>query len=365
VGLLLVGVLLSACGSAPVAQTWPGLTVEGDTVYAISGAPQRVYMLDAETGTEKSTFLPQGENKGVLYWSPVTVVDDVAFVGFSDTGAGIAGLYAFDPATGQELWHVPVESYVQATPAYADGVIYVGDTAGYVFAVDVEAGTIKPGWPFQAQDAVWAEPLVEDGRVFIASMDHHLYCLDAESGEVLWDQELGGAMAAQPTIEDGILYVGAFDGKVYALDADTGEPAEGFEFKAGNWIWSEVLMSGGQLYVTALDGLLYALDPATGAVVSPYPYNSGDLSGGNDAIRAAPVEAGEAIVIASQSGRVAAVNTATPRWSWPGGVPEAEVYTTPVVSGGTVFVILMNGQVQALEADNGAVGWSFLPAPSD
>lgn len=360
-GLLLVGVLLSACGASPVAQTWPGLTVDGGTVYAISGAPQQVYMLDAETGTQKGTFLPQGENKGVLYWSPVTVADSVAYVGFSDTGAGLAGLYAFDPATGQELWHVPVESYIQAAPTYADGVVYVGDTAGYVFAVDVEARAVKPGWPFQAKDAVWAEALVMDGRVYVASMDHHLYCLDAESGELLWDQKLGGAMAAQPLLEDGVLYIGAFDGRVYALEASTGEPVQGFDFKAGNWIWSEALMSGGQLYVTALDGRLYALDPATGAVVPPYPYNSGDLSGGKDAIRAAPVEAGDAILVATESGRIAAVNTATLRWSWPGGAPEAAVYTTPVVSGDKVFVILMDGQVQALDISTGTVRWPFVP----
>jgi outer membrane protein assembly factor BamB len=363
-GLLLLGVLLSACGAAPVAQTWPGLTVDGDTVYAISGAPQQVYMIDAETGTQKGTFLPQGENKGVLYWSPVTVADGVAYVGFSDTGAGTAGLYAFDPATGQELWHVPVQSYIQAAPAYADGTIYVGDTVGYVFAVDVEERTIKPGWPFRAKDAVWAEALVVDGRVYVASMDHRLYCLDAESGELIWDQELGGAMAAQPIIEDGVLYLGAFDGRMYALEASNGELVQGFEFKAGNWIWSEALMSGEQLYVTALDGHLYALDPATGAEIPPYPYNSGDLSSGRDAIRAAPVETGDAILVATESGRVAAVNAATVRWSWPGGAPEAAVYTTPVVSGDRVFVILMNGQVQALDTASGAVGWSFLPASS-
>lgn len=364
VGLLLVGVLLSACGAAPVAQTWPGLTVDGGTAYVISGAPQQVYMIDAETGTQKGSFLPQGENKGVLYWSPVTVADGVAYVGFSDTGAGTAALYAFDPATGQEIWHVPVKSYIQAAPAYVDGVVYVGDTAGNVFAIDVESRTIKPGWPFQAKDAVWAEALVVDGRVYIPSMDHHLYCLDAESGELIWDQELGGALAAQPVMEDGILYIGAFDGKMYALEADTGQPVEGFDFKAGNWIWSEALMSGGQLYVTALDGRLYALDPATGAVIPPYPYNSGDLSGGNDAIRAAPVEAGDAVLIATESGRVAAINAATVRWSWPGGAPEAAVYTTPIVSGDRVLVILQNGQVQALDATTGAVGWSFLPASS-
>ncbi len=381
-GLLLLSAVLTACaGQTPVAQNWPGLTIEGDTIYVISGSPQRVYMLDAETGSQKQTFpraweelVGQERPKGVVYWSPVTVTEDLAFVGFADTGtAATIGLYAFDPEAGTASWPVPVrtESVIQAAPTYAEGVVYVGDTAGYVYAVDVETRSIKSGWPFQAKEAVWASPLVVAGRVYVASMDHVLYCLDAESGQVLWEREVGGAMAAQPILADGILYVGAFDGKVYAIDADSGELVEGFDFQAGNWIWSEALMADGRLYVTALDGKLYALEPSSGAVNLPYPYNSGDLSGGNDAIRAAPIQAGDAaeagpsIVIATKSGRVAVVKDAVPQWpaAWYSGI-EDSIYTTPVVRDGTIYVVLMNGQVWTLEAQGGAAKLFFSPPGS-
>jgi serine/threonine-protein kinase len=192
-------------------------------------------------------------------------------------------------------------------------------------------------------------------------MDHDLYCLDAESGQMLWKTELGGAMAARPILEDGILYMGAFDGKEYALHADTGEPVEGFAFKAGNWIWSRALMSGGQLYVTALDGRLYALEPATGKEI--WSYDSGTASGGKDVIRADPVEAGGYIVVATESGRVIAVEDGQQRWSWPGGVPVSAVYTTPVV-GDRIYVLSMNLQVQTLDAKTGAPGWSFTAQQS-
>ena len=123
VGLLLLGVVLSACGAAPVAQNWPGLTVEGDTVYAISGLPQQVDILDAETAIQKATFMPQGEHRGVVYWSPVTPGEDLAFVGFAEDGTGTAGLYAFDPGTGQEQWNIPVKNLILPAPVYADGVV--------------------------------------------------------------------------------------------------------------------------------------------------------------------------------------------------------------------------------------------------
>jgi outer membrane protein assembly factor BamB len=196
-------------------------------------------------------------------------------------------------------------------------------------------------------------------------MDHYLYCLDAETGQEIWKEKVGGAMAAQPILEDGILYVGAFDGKVYAIRADTGEPVEGFDSgSAGNWIWSEVLAANGQLFVTSLDGKLYALDPASGASLPPYPYNSGEVGGSQDGIRAAPVEAGEYIAIATQAGWIRAIQDGQPRWTWPsGGSPQAPVLTTPVVSGGKIYVALMAEkapvQVQALDAETGNPAWTF------
>jgi eukaryotic-like serine/threonine-protein kinase len=369
--LLLLTVVLSACGATPVAENWPGLTVADEAVYVISGSPQQVYILDAKTGAQKAPFLPLESPRGVLYWSPVTVGGSLAFVGLAESQSRTAGLYAFDPGTGLGQWSVPGDNLIIPAPTYADGVVYFGDSDGHVNAVDVETRSIKPGWPFQAKEAIWAPPLVAGGRVYVASMDHHLYCLDAETGEKLWDAEVGGAMAAKPSLDAarGILYVGAFDGQVYAIRADSGDRVEGFQFKAEGWIWSEVLVAGDRLYVTSLDGKLYALDPATGQVIAPYPYDSAQHNDNKkDSIRAAPVQAGESIVIATESGRVIAVSEAggqlTSKVYWPSGIPQAPIYTTPVVSAGTIYVVLQNGSVQTLNAETGAPGWVFTSPAS-
>jgi outer membrane protein assembly factor BamB len=361
--VLLLGVVLSACGGTPVAQNWPGLTVDGDTVYAISGSPQQVYMLDAESGLQQGTFTPQGTFEGLIYWSPVATGGDLAFVGFSAPQESVANLYAFDPETNQEVWHVPAESLIIPAPVYADGVVYFGDSAGFVYAVDVETHRVKPGWPFQSEEAIWASVLVDDGRVYVAAQDHRLYCLDAETGEVLWDYQAGGAFAAQPVLDvsNGILYVGAFDGLIYAVSADSGQPVSGFEpKKAGNWIWSEVLRTDDLLYVTALDGNLYALDPANGSEVAR-PVD------GESPLRAAPVRAGDSVIVASREGHVSALALATGQrlWQWPSGTPEAEILTTPVATESNVYLIQMNGQVYALEAETGDEVWDFVPPQPD
>lgn len=362
-GLLLLGLALSACGGTPVAQYWPGLTVAGDTVYAISGAPQQVYLLDAETGAQKGTFMPTGDWKGTIWWSPVTVVDGVAFVGFTESATPVSRLYAFDPQTGQEQWYVPAESMILPAPTYADSTVYFGSSDGRVYAVDVETRGVKPGWPFEATDAIWASPLVIDGRVYVAAMDHHVYALDAETGAEIWKAKVGAAMAAPATLvaSSGVLYVGAFDGKVYAIEAESGEILEDFDFQAKSWVWSKVLVGDEQLFVTALDGYLYALDPTSGSVIPPYPYNSGAIDDQDDRLRASPVEAGDFVVVASESGRVIAVKDAQAQWVWPSGTPVGSILTTPVVAGDKVYVVLMDGQVQTLDAESGVPGWSFSP----
>jgi outer membrane protein assembly factor BamB len=365
--LLLLVIFLSACGgAAPVAENWPGLTVGGGSVYVISGTPQQVYILDAATGAQQRTFLPGGTREGVRDWSPVTLGEDLAFVGFADSAAGSAAVYAFDPTTGLERWHAPAEDRILPAPAYAEGAVYFGDSSGRVYAVEAETGALRPGWPFQTEEAIWGSLLPAGDRLYVASMDHRVYCLDVESGQEIWHLELGGAVAVSPVLDEAqrILYVGSFDGHVYAIDAASGELAEGFSFQADNWIWSEVLLADGRLYVTSLDGRLYALEPSTGQVISPYPFDSGTLQGGSDVIRAAPVRAADNVIVATQSGRVIAVQNAqvVPPWPWPSGVPEQAIYTTPVVVEGMIYVAQRDGTVVTLNAENGVPGWTF-PSP--
>jgi eukaryotic-like serine/threonine-protein kinase len=367
-GFLLLGFFLSSCGAAQTAQNWPGLTLDGDILYAISGAPQQVYLVDAENGMQRATFVPQGRHGAVLYWSPVTVAETssgekLGFVGFADPQTNQYALYAFDAQTGQEKWSFPAQDLILPAPEYGDGTIYFGSSDGRVYAVDVETQRLKPGWPFEAKEAIWAAPLFADGRLFVAAMDHHLYCLDAHSAEVLWSFQASGAMAAEPALDStrGILYVGAFDGQVYALSADSGQPLEGFAFEAKHWIWSQILVTPDRLYVTSLDGRLYALDPDTGAVIPPYPYDSSEVGDQSDLLRAAPALAGENVLIATESGRLISVKEGRRQWYWPSGVPEAAALTAPVVEGNLVYVILMNGRISSLQADTGVQGWSFSP----
>ena len=44
-------------------------------------------------------------------------------------------LYALDASTGRLLWRCRMDGDVRSSPAVADGVVYVGSSDGYVYAV--------------------------------------------------------------------------------------------------------------------------------------------------------------------------------------------------------------------------------------
>jgi outer membrane protein assembly factor BamB len=73
-------------------------------------------------------------------WSSPAVTGGVVYIGTGkpadpenpdDHGA----LYALDAGTGQVIWHLPFDSPITSSPTVVDGVLFVGDHDGNVFAV--------------------------------------------------------------------------------------------------------------------------------------------------------------------------------------------------------------------------------------
>ena len=78
-------------------------------------------------------------------------------------------------------------------------------------------------------------------------------------------------------------------------------------------------------------------------------------------LRAAPIQAGDGIVIASREGKITVIDgkTGVQRWQWTSADPLKQILTTPVVAGGTIYVLLTTGNLFVLEADTGVQRWSF------
>jgi len=182
-----------------------------------------LHAFDAKTGQVKWEF----STHGAVIPSP-TVVDGVIYV-----GSKFPCLYALDAETGKQNWcHSFGTSWVESSAAVIDGTVYVGSSdLQRVKAIDAATGELK--WDFLTEGDPWSSPAVSYGVVYIGSTKGYLYALDAVTGAHLWNVKTGksldasahepvrfdGGVVSSPMVVDGVVYFGGLDGKLYAVSA--------------------------------------------------------------------------------------------------------------------------------------------------
>lgn len=162
-------------------------TVTADGVY-VSGVGFTAD-LDAATGSILWQNYPEYSNphdtisplaNGVLY-SP-----DTAEVG-SDNGT------EFDAEAGTVLGGFNT-FFVPAIDAQTGYFVAGGVAGGTLNAVDLGTGTVL--WTFSGDGQLVTSPVIVNQYVFIASASGNVYGLDASNGSVVWQKNVGAAIAA-------------------------------------------------------------------------------------------------------------------------------------------------------------------------
>jgi len=200
---------------------WDGAAYRGGTVY-VGSDRSRVWAFDADTGVRRWTAGVWGRVR-----STPAVTDDRVFVG-TDNGR----VYALNRRTGHKVWSsaavAPGKGYVRCAPAVAQGlvVVSVGLTTtpmdGTLRAFHVRTGA--SAWTGQMADYATSSPAYANGLFFVGSFDHRLYAFGARHGAEVWTsgwQYQGGffdrGISASPAISGGRIYIGVRDGRLYAL----------------------------------------------------------------------------------------------------------------------------------------------------
>jgi Ca-activated chloride channel homolog len=172
-----------------------------------------------------------------------------------------------------------------ATPAYADGMLFVGGGYGSheFYAVDADSGKII--WKIQTGDDGPTAAVVADGMVAFNTESCTLVVVEERRGRVVWQEWLGDPLMSQPAIDQGVVYM--------AHPASTGRPAKpaafhprpatpggshrllAAELSTGRHIWEQEIagdvitapvISDGTVYVTTFGGTSYAFDARDGSV---------------------------------------------------------------------------------------------------
>lgn len=176
-------------------------------------------------------------------------------------------LYAYDPATGSELWKVSYGDLgfsVVPKPVERDGVVYLCTSfmKSQLLAVRyAERGkAVKPAieWRYQKGVSQMPSPLVVDDLLYFVSDGGILTCVDAETGEMVWSERLGSNYSASPLFADGRIYLFDREGKTHVL-----KPGRRFERLAENKLDGSFMASpavaDGSLYLRT-DKALYRIE---------------------------------------------------------------------------------------------------------
>ncbi len=177
--------------------------------------------LDAETGKER-WHVDRGSDR-ISHATPVVIPGpdgDELVINSTER------VEAFDPTTGQLLWHFG--AYRQTpipTPVFGDSTIYM--TRGYR---NSDFLAIRPGGRGDITEShiLWRSP---GGGSYVPSIVHFeglLYmtneigvvtCADASDGKRVWRHRLGGIFFASPVAGDGKVYMVGETGRTFVLQA--------------------------------------------------------------------------------------------------------------------------------------------------
>jgi outer membrane protein assembly factor BamB len=183
-------------------------------------------------------------------------------------------IQAMDPRNGKVLWERDLGARSETSPVVYKNSVIVGNESGTVFAFDVKTGNTK--WTIDTADAVKGGIALEGGIAYFGNYAGQLYAVRADDGSVKWQSGTQGSsfgttgrIYSTPAVAYGRVFVGSIDSRVYSFDAENGDLA--WSQSTGDWVYSapavaEVGDGPPTVFIGSKDKSFYALDAKTGAV---------------------------------------------------------------------------------------------------
>ena len=338
---------------------WNALASSNGVVY-VGTKDGRVQALidNGFEGVRPGWSFPQAEgtdNLRGVYSTPV-VVGQLLYV------AGENGyLYALDVENGSisdRGWRRPQGQPqnlgpLVAGPAYdpINELLLVPSEDGRVYGYIADTGESLWDSPFVTGDKIWSTPVVSNGVGYFGSHDHHVYAVNLATGQEIWSFETGGVVAGKPVLFDGMVVVGSFDRNLYALDANDGEVR--WQFEGENWFWAGAVTNGETVFAPNMDGHIYALDRNG---ILQWKYDAGD------SIVSPPVLVPRGLVVAPRNGRLLLLEvsnsgnrTVAQRLLSSQSLGDAQIKAPLVAVGESVYVGSEDGSVRRVEIKGGQV----------
>ena len=336
--LVLTALFATGCAAIQSPEGWAAPVEVGGRMIVQSASGQ-VSLVDPANGQVAWVYPADDSRDRALYATPIIDGDTVYLADYSGrvTRLGAGG------SAPQTAWETELGAHVVATPAYADGLLYVPTADGRVVVLETEAGLVTS--TIQTADRrIWGAPVLRGGTIYIGDLDNgQTVALDAESGEPIWQQEISGPTAADLVLDGGLLLAGAFDQRLHALDvANNGE--ERWAFQGKGWFLGRPVVDSGVVYAATMSGYVYAIDRETGAQIWAVEVDDAQF-------RAAPAIQGNSLIVVARDGRVLSLSTANGNIAWEqDATTEGNVNANPLIIGTDIYLVTSRHELVRVDA---------------
>jgi outer membrane protein assembly factor BamB len=176
-------------------------------------------------------------------------------------------VWALDAATGRTRWIAQLHGAIKGSLALSGTRLFIGTYGGDVVALSARTG--RTIWRTGGHGRIYSSPAIAYGRVYIGSLDGGVYAFGAGTGHLLWAHATGGYVYASPAVWRKRILVGSYNHHFYAFDAGTGDIR--WRFDGNGPISGSASVIGGLVYFSTFAGRTYALRAADGAQIATFP----------------------------------------------------------------------------------------------
>ncbi|WP_185903000.1 PQQ-binding-like beta-propeller repeat protein [Bacteriovorax stolpii] len=193
----------------------------------------RIYSFDLKTGQFTGAFQTKGHTEG----QPIIVTKDKT--DFMLVPAGSDGLYAVDPNSLKEIWHV-IDGHIDGTVSVEKNIVYIGTgvekgkQGERSFAIARDLVSSKLFWKKELPLSSWMHPIITRsdvcyvlGEIYLPSKVGLVYCLDKKTGTPHFSIPFDAPIASKPFfISEGdneYLYLATMQGEVCGININKKE----------------------------------------------------------------------------------------------------------------------------------------------
>lgn len=187
-------------------EVWATPVILDGYVY-ITSMDHHLYKVDAETGETVAQLKLSGaiasppiiyDGETILtasyaYDEPISINADDAYIYVGTFGRKVykIPLNFHSELEESELISFETSNWVWGAPSLVDGVLYVADLGGSVYALDVTGAEISQIWHTPTNSGgIRAAPLVTENHVIVASREGRVRWLALEDGSVFTEQDV-------------------------------------------------------------------------------------------------------------------------------------------------------------------------------